>query len=93
MSKLSLAALNSREELTATRIDMHPQSQNTVIVTFFYLDEDKKKVTVKAMASIAKHFDGEDPLFLDDSNRLLNNWEVKNDWVLPVGGGKGLTLG
>jgi hypothetical protein len=89
MSKLSLAALNSREELTATGLRQHPRSQRTVIVTFVNADGEE----IEAMASIPKHFEGEDPLFLDDSNRLLSNWEVKNDWVLPVGGGEGLTLG
>jgi hypothetical protein len=88
MIKISLAALNTEEVLTATAIRRHPRSPKVVIFTF----ANEEGEEIEAMASIAKHFNGEDPLFLDDSNRLIAAYEIVNDWILPVGGGAGLTL-
>ena len=72
------------QQLTAASIIQHPQSEKTAQVTF--------TSGKKALASIGKHFNGQDPLFLDANNNLLPGWTINNDWLVAPNAGGGLKL-
>lgn len=82
------------QQLTAVGLAAHPQSTSAVVVEFGSIDANGQKVVTKrAMASVAKHFANDQPLFLNNqNNQLLPNWEIRNDWVVEKGKGGGLKL-
>lgn len=87
MAKLSLGGMLNAQ-LTATSIDRHPESEKAVIVTF--------KNGEKALASISKHFSGNDPKFLDGDNNLLPQYAVKSidgtRWIVDANAKGGLAM-
>ncbi len=46
----------------------------------------------KCMASVGKHFNGNDPLFLGDDNKLLPGWTINGEWLASPNAAGGVKL-
>ncbi len=86
MKNLRLSATFQDESLVVEAVKPHASSKKVV--------EIKLSNGEYALASIAKHYDDDEPLFCDpDTGVITPGWTIEGGWVVSPNSGGGLTAG